>query len=246
MNIIIADDEPLARERLRRMVEQLPAYDVTGECADGASVLACVREQQPDVVLLDIHMPGYDGLQVAGQLVELPLPPAVIFTTAHVEHALSAHNLAVAGYLLKPVTHAALVDALTRARRLSRAQLQALDGAQAVADTRFVIARSQDGQVRVPVDDVIFFRADQKYTTVHHVHGELLIEEALSTLEQRFDDVFMRIHREALVARRYIMALEAGTDGQMQLKLRHCEQPLPVSRRRVAEVRRCLSSHESS
>lgn len=242
MDIVIVDDEPLARERLRRMVEHLPAYNVSGEAGDGNNALALVRERRPDVVLLDIHMPGADGLQMAAELAEIPVPPAVIFTTAYMEHALSAHNLtAAAGYLLKPVNRDDLADALSRARRPSQAQLQGFDGARSDSGQYYVTARTHEGRVRVALADVIYFRADQKYTAVCHMHGELLIEESLSTLEQRFGDAFLRVHRQALVARRYVMALETGDNGRMTIRLRHCDHRLPVSRRRIAEVRQCLT-----
>lgn len=241
MDIMIVDDEPLARGRLRRMIEQLPGYSVAAAAADGATALAQAREYQPPVVLLDIHMPGMDGLQMATQLAELAVPPAVIFTTAYMEHALSAHKLAVAGYLLKPVKRDELAAALAQARRPSRAHMAALAGADADVAQRYVNARTHDGQARVPLEDVIYFHADQKYTTVYHMQGELLIEDALSTLEQRFGDAFVRVHRKALVAHRYIMALESAEHGQMQVRLRHCDHVLAVSRRRLAEVRQCLS-----
>lgn len=240
MDIVIADDEPLARERLRRMVEQMPACRVAGEAGDGEAALAQVRQCRCDVVLLDIHMPGTDGLQVAAELAGLAVPPAVILITAHMEHALSAHNVAVAGYLLKPVNRDDLANALARARRPSRAQLDALEAARGDAEQRFVTARTHDGHVRVALADVIYFRAEQKYTIVCHMQGELLIEEALNSLEQRFADTFLRVHRQVLVARRRIMALQAGDGGRMQLRLRHCDHLLPVSRRRLAEVRQCL------
>ena len=103
MKIVIVDDEPLARERLRRMIEPFPGYEVVGEAGDGESALRCLHDTVADTVLLDVHMPGMDGLQVARALAESDVPPAVIFITAHSEHALSAHNSHAAGYLLKPV-----------------------------------------------------------------------------------------------------------------------------------------------
>lgn len=243
MDVVIVDDEPLARERLHRMVEQLPAYNVTGEAADGNDALALVRKSQPDVVLLDIHMPGADGLQMASELAELPVPPAVIFTTAHMEHALSAHNLsASAGYLLKPVSRDGLAEALARACRPSRAQMHGIEAARSDNEQRFVAGRTHEGRVRIPLGDVIYFRADQKYTAVCHMHGELLIEEPLNTLERRFSDAFLRVHRNALVARRHVRSLHSGEGGRMEVELRHCNQRLPVSRRRLAEVRHCLSN----
>lgn len=126
MNVLIVDDEPLARERLRRMVEGFPGYMVVAEAGDGAAALDCVARLRPDAVLLDLHMPGMDGLQTARQLAEEAMPPAVIFITAHSEHALSAHGTQAAGYLLKPVRRDDLASALARARRPSQAQYTAL------------------------------------------------------------------------------------------------------------------------
>jgi|SRR5699024_11009679 len=246
MDVLIVDDEALARQRLRRMLGALPGYRVAGEVGEGAQVLARAREQLPDIVLLDIHLPGTDGLQVATALAQWSTPPAIIFTTAHVEHALSAANLAVAGYLLKPVRQEELIQALSRARRLSRAQWHVLEGGQAAVDTRFLSVHSRAGPLRLPLDEVIFFRAEHKYTTVYHLHGELLIAEALTTLERRFGDVLLRIHREALVARRYIMMLENDGAGQAWLWLQHSYQALPVSRRRLAAVRRCLCNRNDN
>lgn len=242
MDIVIVDDEQLARERLGRMIKAMPGYRVADEAADGTSALACVRDAAPDIVLLDIHMPGTDGLQVAAELAALPLPPAVIFTTAYSEHALSAHRLAASGYLLKPIKQPELTDALSRARRPSRAQLQALRDARAGAEPRFVTAHSRDGHKRIALDEVIYFRAEHKYTVVYHMHGELLIDESLSTLERRFGDAFVRIHRKALVARRLITDLYMDNDGHRKIRLRHCDRPLPVSRRRAADVRHVLTT----
>lgn len=241
MEVLVVDDEPLARARLVRMIEHLPGYSVSGAADDGATALARAREQQPAIVLLDIYMPGTDGLQVDAELAALSVPPAVVFTTAHMEHALSAHRLAVSGYLLKPVKQDELALTLAQARRPSRAQMAALTDRGGLTAAHFVSARTPTGQARVPLADVIYFRADQKYTTVCHMHGELLIDDALSTLEQRFGNAFVRVHRKALVARRYIMALERAGRGQMQIRLRHCDHVLAVSRRRLAAVRQCLS-----
>lgn len=243
MRLIIVDDEPLARERLRRMVEAFPGWEVAGEAANGEQAQACIRETEPDVVLMDIHMPGMDGLQTARQFADMPLPPAIIFTTAHSEHALSAHDAAAAGYLLKPVRREQLAQALQRARRPSRAQLGTLRaGAQDTALSRqFIHGTTREGMVRVPIDDVVYFLAEQKYVTVHHLHGNLLIEDSLRALEQDLDERFLRVHRKALVARRCIQAL-VRTDQGLYLRLRNAEATVPVSRRCLAQVRRILNT----
>lgn len=244
MRVAIVDDEPLARERLRRLLAEFPGYEVVGEAGDGAQALELIRAQAPDLVLLDIRMPGMDGLQVARQLADEKMPPAVIFTTAFSEHALSAFDASATAYLLKPIRKEKLKEALQRARRPSRAtQLQV--GATVPGDKpkrEFVLATTRDGLVRVPADDIVYFLADQKYTTVHHLHGEVLIEESLKTLERDFAPAFLRIHRKALVATRFIVALERGKGEEHHLvRMRHATEALPVSRRRLAEVRRYLT-----
>jgi two-component system response regulator AlgR len=241
MRIVIVDDEPLARERLRRMTETFPGCEVVGEAGDGVRALDCIQDNAADTVLLDVHMPGMDGLQVARRLAEFDVPPAVIFVTAHSEHALSAHNSHAAGYLLKPVRRDDLGAALTRARQPSRAQMAALDIGVPGGDRRaYITARTRDGVERVAARDVLYFWADQKYTTVYHMQGELLIEQSLLALEQSLGDTFMRVHRKALVARRYITGLRLDGPEGATLTLRHVKEGVPVSRRRLSEVRALL------
>lgn len=245
MRVLIVDDEPLARERLRRLLGELPGYEVAGEAADGENALRMVEREEPDVVLLDIRMGGaIDGLQVARRLAEDDFPPGVIFVTAYPEHALSAFDAKGAAYLLKPVRREKLADALQHLRKVSRAQIPALNAKPGDHPKRdVVLATTREGVSRVPAEDIVYFLADQKYTTVHHLHGEVLIEESLKNLEDDFAPWFLRVHRKALVATRFIAALERGRgddDAQHWLRLRHAKEPLPVSRRRLAEVRRFL------
>lgn len=242
MNIVIVDDEPLARERLRRMIDEFPGCRVVGEAGNGVDAAGRVGQLCPDVVLLDIHMPGMDGLQVARELADTDVPPAVIFVTAHSEHALSAHHAHAAGYLLKPVRRDDLAAALSQVRRLSQAQLSALAGRASsdAAEPAYLSARTRDGIERVAVADILYFWADRKYTSIFHLQGELLTERSLRTLEQSFGDVFLRVHRKALVARRHIVGLSVDGAGVAHLRVRHVAEPIPVSRRRMAEVRALL------
>jgi len=243
MNVLIVDDEPLARERLRRMVEEFPGYSVVAEAGNGQTALECVARLQPDAVLLDLHMPGLDGLQVARRLAESDMPPAVIFVTAHSEHALSAHNSQAAGYLLKPVRRDDLAAALTRARRPSQAQYAALAGqSPSSAAGGYVSARTRDGIERVAIRDILYFWADQKYTSVFHLQGELLIEQSLATLEESLGGLFLRVHRKALVARAHVTGMRYDDDGSAYLTLRNIEAAVPISRRRLADVRALLDA----
>ena len=246
MKILIVDDEPLARERLTGLVEQFPGYEVIGQAGDGESALRLIKQQEPDVVLLDIRMPGMDGLQVARALSQTSLPPAVIFTTAFSEHALSAFDTLASGYLLKPVKKEKLAEALQNARRPSKAQLEAVNQKRQdhpVSERSHIIATTRDGQVRIPVEDIIYFLADMKYTTVYHLQGNVLIEESLRHLEDDLAPQFIRVHRKVLVNGAYIVGLERSDQHGLhgaQLCVRHSNEKLPVSRRRLAEIRRLL------
>lgn len=242
MRVVIVDDEPLARERIKRLLAELPGYEVVGEAGDGERALELIRAEEPEVVFLDIRMGGMDGIQLARALADEDPPPAVIFTTAWAEHALSAFDTIASGYLLKPVRRDKLREALTRARRVSRVQQQERPAGPR-PKREYVLATTRDGMVRVPVEDIIYFLADAKYVTVCHLHGEVLIEESLKSLEQDFAPWFLRIHRKALVATRHIVGLVRGegSDEHHYVRLRHTDDLLPVSRRRLSEVRRAIA-----
>ena len=245
MRVVIVDDESLARERLKRLLQEFPGYEIVGEAADGESALKVIDNEEPDLVLLDIRMGGVDGLHVARNLSEYDPPPAVIFTTAYSEHALSAFDAKAAGYLLKPIRLEKLKEALQNARRPNRAQKPRDNGEAAKPKREFVTATTREGLIRVPAEDIVYFLADQKYTTVCHLHGEVLIEESLKTLEEDFAPWFLRVHRKALVATRFIAGLERDRNGEQLhwLTMKHASNPLPVSRRRLAEVRRFLTEN---
>lgn len=241
MRIAIVDDEPLARERLRRLLADLPGYELVGEAGDGEAALRMIDDEEPDVVLLDIRTGEVGGLQIARQLSAYDPPPAIVFTTAYSEHALSAFEVAAAAYLLKPVKLERLRETLQRLRKPSRAQKPAL--VLPTVRREFVTAITRDNVRRVPVADIVYFLADQKYTTVRHLHGELLIEQPLKVLEDELGEAFLRVHRKALVAARFIAGLERDRDAEdgFALKVRHADQRLPVARRRLADVRRVLA-----
>ncbi|SDT89372.1 LytR/AlgR family response regulator transcription factor [Halopseudomonas salegens] len=249
MKVLIADDEPLARERLLRLVDALPGYQALSDSAtNGHEVLQLVAEQQPDIVLLDIRMPGMDGLQAAARLCELPQAPAVVFCTAYGEYALEAFNVSAVGYLLKPVRREELAEALDKAQRLNRMQLASLGrppNEQDVSQARsHISARTRKGIELIPVCDVMYFIADHKYVTLRHEQGEVLLDEPLKALEDEFGQQFVRIHRNALVARDRIEGLHReGSHFQLYLK-EFPDEPLTVSRRHVPGVRNLIKQLE--
>ncbi len=242
MKLVIVDDEHLARERLRGLLDEFPGWELVGEAGDGRAALDLIDREQPDLVLLDIRMPGMDGLQVARALAQAEVSPAIIFTTAFSEHALSAFDTLASSFLLKPIKREKLREALLKARRPTRTQLESFAKAtQNHEDKRqYIVATTRDGQIRIPINDVVYFYADQKYTTVYHLHGEVLIEESLRHLEDDLRPHFLRIHRKALVNRDYIVGLERADEQSALLTMRHSDVKLSVSRRRLAEVRREL------
>jgi len=235
LKVLIVDDEPPARERLRGLLTEIGDVDVIGEAATGAEALSCVHDLAPDVLLLDVRMPDMDGLETARHLNVLDEPPAVIFTTAYDQYAVEAFEAHAVGYLLKPVRKEQLAAALTRAGRLTRAQLQTL----AAAGTRrsHLAARRRDGLRLIPLEEVQYFLSDQKYTTVRHLGGEDLIEDSLRLLESEFGASFVRIHRNALVGVKYLERIERAAEGQYFVRLRGCEAPLRVSRRMAGELK---------
>ena len=237
LKVLIVDDELPARERLKSLLVEIPGTEVVGEASNGEQSLTRAHELTPDVVLLDVRMPGMDGIEVAQHLNALAEPPAVIFTTAFDEYAVNAFEAHAVGYLLKPIRKEKLAAALERAGRLTRPQLQKIAAASSEKRRTHIAARRREGLRLIPIDEVQFFFAEQKYTTVRHVNGEDLIEDSLRSLEEEFDVDLVRIHRNALVNVRYLERIERGDDGQYFVRLRGCEAPLQVSRRMAGELR---------
>ncbi len=239
MRVLIVDDELPARERLKRLLEEIDACELAGEAANGAEAIALAVRLAPDVVLMDIRMPGMDGVEAARHLGQLDEPPAVIFITAYDEYALRAFDTSAVGYLLKPVRREKLADTLTRATRLTKPQLAAIAKAAAPRQRRTHLSVRIRGELRlIPIEDVLYFLADQKYVTVRHRGGEDLIEESLRALEEEFDPDFLRIHRNSLAAVRHIASIERSGEGQYSVRLRGIATDLPVSRRLATEVLR--------
>ena len=243
MKLLLVDDEPLARERLRALIqESFDDIDIVAEAADGVQALAEAGKHLPDVVLLDVRMPGMDGIETARHLAQLEPPPAVIFTTAYDDYELEAFGVHALGYLLKPIKQDKLEAALQSVIKPNRAQIAALkDGVEKSTRTH-ISARVRGNLVLIKLSDVFYFQADQKYITVRHRDGEVLIEEALKDLENEFAPRFIRIHRNALVALDAIAAVERDALGRTVVRLRDIDESLEVSRRHLADLRELLKA----
>jgi two-component system response regulator AlgR len=235
--VLIVDDETPARNRLRSLLAELDVQ-VVGEAARGSVAVEAAGRLAPDIVLLDIHMPGMSGLETARHLAALSTPPAVIFATAFDDYALQAFEAQAIAYLLKPVRKDKLAAALGSAARLTRPQIaRAAAGARALEGRSHVAAKRREGIKLIPVESVFVFLAEQKCTRVRHAQGEDLIEDSLRTLEAELGADFVRIHRAALISARYLDTIERDANGQYCVRLRGIPEPLPVSRRMAAELR---------
>ena len=237
MKIILVDDEPLARERLRALLADIGGCDVVAEAGTGQQALELTQSHQPDVLLLDIRMPGMDGIEAANHLARLNSPPAVIFTTAYDEHALAAFDANAVDYLLKPIRAERLSAALKKAEALNTPQLDGLAALQ-TGRRQHVSGMLKGNLVVVDVDEVYFFQSDQGYTRVVWPEGELLIEDSLKALEEEFEQDFVRIHRNSLVRVDKVAEIAREENGNQCVKLRGREEMLVVSRRMVSGLRR--------
>jgi two-component system response regulator AlgR len=240
MRIAIVDDEPLARARLRAQVQEIGLGEIVAEAANGLEAIRAVESTQPDVVLLDIRMPGMDGIETARHLMNFTAPPAVVFTTAYDEHALAASEANAIDYLLKPIRSGRLQQALEKARVLTAAQT---GGVVAVSDSSartHVSGVVQGNMSLVAIEQVLYFHADQGYVDVIWDGGSILIEESLRALEKEFGDRFVRVHRNALVAVEYITGLQRDAGGNYLVSVHAGDTQLPVSRRLLSQVRKRL------
>ncbi|MGB4947356.1 MAG: LytTR family DNA-binding domain-containing protein [Candidatus Competibacter denitrificans] len=242
MNVLIVDDEPPARDRLRGLLGQLSGYHLCGEATNGAEALRLAANLVPDIVLLDIQMPGLDGLETAARLATLEKPPAIVFVTAYSQYALDAFDAHAVGYLLKPIRLEHLERVLASARRLNRAQLASLAAEPAEAGRTHLRVRLGQRLELIPLSEVCYFQADQKYVTVRHRHGEALIEESLKTLETELGARVVRVHRNALAMAAQIAGLEKTADGGADLVFTDIPDRLEVSRRHLPLIRQFLKN----
>ena len=245
MKVLVVDDEQPARARLKQLLDDEPDYEFVGEAGNGNDAIKLTAELHPDIVLLDIRMPGVDGIETAHHLNTMENPPAVVFTTAYDEYAIDAFDALAVGYVLKPVRRSRLTAALQQAARLAPSTLLSVASQANMEPVRKHVCARAHGELRlIPVANISCFRADQKYVTVDHRNGRDLIDEPLKALAEEFCAEFVRIHRSALVAVQCIDRIEKTADGKSLIVLRDNSQvddeELIISRRHLAEVRRRL------
>ena len=243
LKMLLVDDEPLARSRLRTLLAdcKAPAAEVAGEAANAAQAMEHLRRQAFDGVLLDIHMPGADGLALAQVLRTLPEPPAVVFVTAYAEHAVAAFELEAVDYLTKPVRLERLEPARVRVEKARQGRAGGPEPEQEV-----LVIQDRGRTERVPVTEVLYFKAELKYITVRTAARSYILDGSLSDLEERHGAQFLRVHRNALVSRRAVRALEKHFDAEegegWAVRLNGVEESLSVSRRQLSAVREALAS----
>ncbi len=263
MKVLVCDDEPLARERLVRLLAEL-GVDTVVEAHNGSVAIEWVSRCQPDLILLDIEMPVMNGLEVAQRLLQEErhetVMPAILFCTAYDRYALEAFKVNAINYLLKPVRKEVLAEALLRCQRVNRAQLERLTselsgalpgavsavhpafGSSEASSGKYIRVKTTKGIERILVETVRYFKAEQKYVLMRTTNEEILVDETLKELEAKFTEAFVRIHRNALVAVNHVELLEQGARGQWCVKLFDVPEPLQVSRRHRASLKKRIQS----
>jgi two-component system, LytTR family, response regulator AlgR len=242
LKMLVVDDEPLARSRVRTLLADCnePAAEIAAEAANAAQAMEHLRRQHFDGVLLDIHMPGADGLALAQVLRTQPNPPAVVFVTAYAEHAVTAFELEAVDYLTKPVRLERLQTALVRVEKAR----QGRGGAD--SEQEVLVIQDRGRTERVPVTEVLYFKAELKYITVRTATRSYILDGSLSELEERHAGQFLRVHRNALVSRRAVRALEKHYDAEegegWAVRLNGVDESLAVSRRQLTAVREALEN----
>ena len=235
MRVLIVDDEPLARSRLSRLLAQIPGYQLVAEAENGAQALQLCTDLTPDLVFLDIEMPGADGLSVAADLARIQPPPAVIFVTAHPQHALAAYQVAPADYLLKPIGLAQLQLCLERLGVSTRVHLEK----QKLQAPRLSFRVGLE-QRSILLSELFYLQADDKYVRLVYQGGEALTETSLKQLQEKYPQQLVRIHRNTLVLAERICGISRSADGQHLLLLRDCPVQPEISRRELAQIRLLL------
>ncbi len=239
VRVLVVDDETLARQRICSLLADCtgPAASVVGEAANAVQAVEFLQHHAVDAVLADIHMPGMDGLALAKTLRTMPCPVAVVFITAHAEHAVNAFELDALDYLTKPVRLERLQSTLQKIERYTHIN----KGLEVDLSQEVLVIQERGRTLRVPLAQVLYLKAELKYITVRTAGRSYILEGSLSELESRHASRFLRIHRNALVARRAVRALEQHHDPEegegWAVRLDGVEEVLFVSRRQLAAVR---------
>jgi two-component system response regulator AlgR len=245
LRALVVDDEALARSRMRTLLGdcKAPSASVEAEASNAVQAMEVLQHLALDVAFLDIHMPGVDGMALAQSLRTLPNPPALVFVTAHAEHALQAFELEALDYLTKPVRLERLQATLQKVERFMQSR-QAPGGS--LDEKEVVVIQERNRTERVPVSEVIYFKAELKYITVRTAQRSYILDASLGELEDRYPDRFIRVHRNALVSRRALRALEKHYDPEegegWAVRLQGVDELLAVSRRQLSTVRELLAA----
>ena len=243
LRVLLVDDEALARARLRTLLADCtaPGADVLAEAANAVQALAALQSGHFDLVLLDIHMPGADGMTLARSIATLPLAPSVVFVTAHAEHAVQAFEISAADYLTKPVRLERLQQALQKVERLNSVQ----NATEPDLTEENLIIQDRGRTERIPIGEVVYLKAELKYITVRTAGHSYVLDGSLAELEDKYALQFMRIHRNALVSRRAVRALVKHFDPEegegWAVRLNGVSELLAVSRRQLSAVREAIA-----
>lgn len=241
MKILVVDDEPLAQRRLKLLLTEFDLVSNVETANNGLQAIESCQKCKPDVVLMDIRMPAMDGLEAANHISQMDEAPAIVFTTAYDEYALEAFNVNAIDYLLKPVRRQKLEDAILKASSLNQAQISTIKSQQEPG--RSHISTKISGNIKLtPIEDIIFFQADQKYVTVKHINGETIIEDTLKELQAEFSESFIRVHRNALISKAFISGLYRDGEGHSFVTLKDISTKLEISRRHLAEVKKLIKT----
>jgi two-component system response regulator AlgR len=240
LQVLIVDDEPLARSRLRTLLAGCgsPAATVAGEAGTASQAMQLLSQGEFDAVFLDVQMPGPDGVSLARALRASMRPPAIVFVTAHAQHAVAAFEVEAVDYLTKPVRVERLQAALEKIQRRR--------AAAADAEPQVLLIQDRGRTERVPLAEVLYFKAELKYVTVRTPARSYILDASLSDLEEKHHADFLRIHRNALVARKAVRALEKHYDPEegegWAVRLNGIDELLAVSRRQLSAVRDAISA----
>ena len=237
IRVLIVDDEPLARGRLSSLLAELPDNKLLGVASNGAEGLKLCRQLAPDLLLLDVRMPGVDGVTLAQQLDELAEKPLIIFTTAYEQYALDAFGVDAVDYLLKPINKDKLATSLSKAQQRL----------QSAAETAEEITIKQGNELlRVSLDDICYLKSDHKYTTVMTSDREYLTETPLAKFAEAYPEQLIRVHRNALANRKRLASLRHNSNDGWLLQLTGVEQPLQVSRRQLSALKQAVGNPKLS